>query len=84
MLEDKITKVEYYTFNNTEKKGFYITDSLSKAIDFLMKLRILDNTPLIIKNDKGENITIEQLDNIIVTVRIEGKLRTISKEEERG
>lgn len=76
--------VEYYTFNNTEKKCFYITDSLSKAIDFLMKLRILDNTPLIIKNDKGEYVTIEQLDNIIVTVRIEGKLRTISKEEERG
>jgi hypothetical protein len=75
--------VEYYTFNNTEKKGFYITDSLSKAIDFLMKLRVLDNTPLIIKNDKGEYVTIEQLDNIIVTVRLEGKLKTISKEGEK-
>ena len=67
-----------YSFLNTRRKGLYATEDIDKAIDFLLKLRSLPNIFVAVENDSKEEIHVEEVKNVMITVRIEGKLKKIS------
>ena len=57
---------------NTTKKVIYNTEEPDKAVKFLNQIRA--KVPIIMKNDKGELIQLNRVEDVVVSVIIHGEV----------
>jgi len=57
---------------NTTKKVIYHTEEPDKAVKFLNQIRA--KVPIIMKNDKGELIQLNRVEDVVVSIIVHGEV----------
>ena len=65
---------------NTTKKVIYNTEEPDKAVKFLNQIRA--KVPIIMKNDKGELIQLNRVEDVVISIIVHGEVIKKEPKEE--